>query len=97
MHGTYHILRFKLRMIGAYIDGTAIMLNDNEKSVNKSSKIKSTLNRKHISIPYYLVRQNIAAGVVNIGWISTSDNIAEALTNRLRGTNKKNLFRDWTY
>ena len=46
---TEHIieLRFKLQMFGVYIDGPAIMLNDNESAVNNSSNIESTLNKKH--------------------------------------------------
>ena len=66
---TEHIisLRFKLQMFGVDIDGPDIMLNDNESAVNNSSKIGSTLNKKHRSIAYHLVCQNFAAGVVKIG------------------------------
>ena len=65
------------------IDGPAIILNDNESAVNNSSKIESTLNRKHSSISYHIVCHNSEAGVVNIGWIYTADNISDALTKRL--------------
>ena len=68
---TEHIiaLRFKLQMFGIDIDVPAIMLNDNESAVNNSSNIESTLNKKHISIAYHLVCQNVVSKVVNIGWI----------------------------
>ena len=70
-------------MFGVDIDGPAIILNDNESAVNNSSKIESTLNKKHISIAYHLVLQHFAAGVLEIGLILTADNIADALTNIL--------------
>ena len=69
-------------MFGVDIDDPTIMLNNNEITVNNSSNIKSTLNKKQSSIAYHLVCQNVAAGVVKIGWVSTADNIADALTKR---------------
>ena len=83
------VLGFKLQMLVIYIDGPAIMLNYNESAVNNSSKIESTLNKKHISIAYHLVCHNVSSGVVKIGWISTADNIADALTKILRETKRK--------
>ena len=70
-------------MFGVDIDGPTIILNDNESAVNNISKIKSTLNKNHSSIAYHLIHQNVGAGVVNIGWISTANNISDALTKRL--------------
>ena len=48
-------LRFKLRMFGIPIDGESRMLNGNKSVVDSSSKLESTLNKKHNSIAYYLV------------------------------------------
>ena len=59
-------LRFKLRTFGIPIDGEARVLNDNKCSVYSSLKLESTLNKKHISIVYHLVRWNIAASLVNL-------------------------------
>ena len=73
------------------------MLNNNESAVNNSSKIESTLNKKHSSIAYHLVHHNVASRVVIIEWVSTSDNISDTLTNRLKESKKKHLFSDWTY
>ena len=58
-------------MFGVDIDGLAIMLNDNERAVKYSSEIEYTLNKNHSSIAYHLVCQNVAAGVIMIGWILT--------------------------
>ena len=84
-------------MFGIYIDGPIIMLNDNKSAVKNSSEIESTLNKKYGSISYHIVCQNIEAGVVNIGWISTADNIADALVKILTESKRKTLFGDWTY
>ena len=73
------------------------MLNDNKIAVNKISRIKYTLNKKHSSISYHLDIQNVAAGAVKIGSILTVDNIADVLTKRLTEPKRKILFCDWTY
>ena len=65
------------------------MLNYKEIIVKNSSKIEYTMNKNHSSINYHLVCKNVPAGA--------SDNIAEALTKRLKGTKRKKLFSDWTY
>ena len=67
-------------MFGVYIYGPAIILNDKRSAVNSSSNIEYTLNKKHISIDYHLVRQNVVSIVVHIRCISTEDNISETLT-----------------
>ena len=46
------VLRFKLRMFGIPIDGTAKVLCANESIVNNSSKLESSLNKKHCSLAY---------------------------------------------
>ena len=96
---TEHIiaLRFKLRMFGIPIDGPANILNDNMSAVGNSSKIESTLNKKHSSIAYHLVRWNVAADVIRVGWVNTEENIADPLTKRLPAHKRDRLFGDWTY
>ena len=49
-------LSFILRMFEIPIDGPADVLCDNLSVVNNSSKIESTLNKKHSSIAYHAVR-----------------------------------------
>ena len=76
-------------MFGLDIDGPTIMLNNNEIAVNNSSKIESTLNRKHRSISCHLVLQNVESGLVNIGWILIADNISDAFKNKLTEARRK--------
>ena len=84
-------------MFGVYIDGPTIIFNDKKSAVNNSSKIKSTLNKKHSSIAYHRVCQNVSDMVDKLRWISTADNIEEALTKILIEAKTEKLFRYWTY
>ena len=90
-------VRFKLRMFGIPIDGVTSVLCDNESMVNNASKIESVLHKKHVAIAYHAVRWAVAAGIVRVGWISTHDNIADAMTKRLPAVKRDYLFGNWTY
>lgn len=70
---------------------------DNESVVRNSMLVESTLNKKHNSIAYHYTRWNVAAGVVNISWIATLLNIADAFTKRLTQMRREELFGSWTY
>ena len=76
-------LRYKLRMFGVPIDGPTKVLCDNESVVKNSTRIDSTLHKKHSSIAYHSVRWAVAAGVIRVGWIPSRDNIADAMTKTL--------------
>ena len=69
-----------MRMFGIPIYGESIFLNDNKRVVYSRPKLDFTLNKKHSSIAYHLVRWNIAESVVHIGWIGGMLNISYALT-----------------
>ena len=93
-------LRFKLRMFGVPINKdrpATMILCDNEAVVKNSSKVESTLNKKHSALAYHFARWNVAAKVCTIGWISTQENIADAMTKRLPASTRNKLFGWWTY
>jgi hypothetical protein len=93
-------LRFKLRMFGIPIvnNGEATkILCDNNSVVTNTSNVESSLNKKHSSIAYHFSRWNVAAGVCQIGWIPTGENLADAMTKRLSVTTRDHLFSQWTY
>ena len=90
-------LRYKLRMFGVPVDGPTYVLCDNLGVVQNSSKIESTLNKKHSSIAYHAVRWSVASDVIKVGWINTCYNIADALTKLLTEVKREQLFGDWTY
>ena len=60
-------LRFKLRMFGVPVDDTTKILCDNQSVVRNSSKLESSLNKKHCSLAYHSVRWVIAASIIQIG------------------------------
>ena len=84
-------------MFGIPIDGELRILNANKSVVDSSSKLESTLNKKHNSIAYHLVRWNVAAGAVRIGWIEGILNKADAFTKILAAARRSKLFGDRTY
>ena len=90
-------LRFKLRMFGVPIEGPAHIYCDNESVVNNSSKVESTLDKKHNSVAYHYVRNTVAASVVIVAWINRSDNLADAFTKRLPEVTRNHLFGNWMY
>lgn len=90
-------LRFKLRMFGVPIDGPAYVYCDNESVVNNSSKVESTLNKKHNSVAYHYVRNAVAASIITVAWINRNDNLADAFTKRLPEATRNHLFGNWMY
>ena len=93
-------LRFKLRMFGVPISeeypATHIFC-DNEAVVKNSTKVESTLNKKHSEVAYHFTRWNVAAKVCSLAWIETGFNIADAFTKRLTQMTREFLFGEWTY
>mmetsp|Transcript_35878 Transcript_35878/g.50825 ORF Transcript_35878/g.50825 Transcript_35878/m.50825 type:complete len:144 (+) Transcript_35878:910-1341(+) len=64
-------LRYKLRMFGIPEEDTTKILCDNESVVNNSSKIESTINKKHKTIAFNVARWAVAARMIVVGWIKT--------------------------
>ena len=90
-------LRYKLYMFGVPIDGAADVLCDNQSVVNNTSKLSSTLNKKHNAIAYHAVRWAVAAEILRVGKIDTKLNLADAMTKRLVQSVREALFGAWTY
>ena len=57
----------------------------------------TTLHKKHVSIAYHAVGWAVAAEVIRVGWISTKQNLADAMTKVLTALNREELFCAWTY
>lgn len=91
-------LRFKLRMFGVPIDGPCRMFNDNESVVKNSSKVESTLTKKHNQLAYHVTRWAVAAGSVIVAWIPTNRMLADPLTKRMPSKQSRDeLFFQWMY
>lgn len=93
-------LRFKLRMFGIPISEERYSTNifcDNASVVKNTTNVDSTLNKKHSAVAYNFIRWNVAAGVCSLAWISTHENLADAMTKRLSAVTREYLFGNWTY
>ena len=78
-------LCYTLQMIGVPIDGSVLMLGDNNlKSVVLNTTIPSSaLKKKHNAIAYHRVREAIAARVIRFCYVETEKNLADVLTKPL--------------
>jgi hypothetical protein len=86
-------LRYKLRMLGIPIKGPANVFCDNKSVVTNSTIPTSTLKKKHNSIAYHRVREAVAAGILRIAKVHTTENLANLLTKPLTGTSLKSLIQ----
>ena len=75
--------RYTLRMLGAPLDGPALMLGDNNSVVLNCTMPSSVLKKKHNACSYHRVREAIAAGIIKFSHIPSEDNYADLLTKAL--------------
>ena len=80
-------------MFGIPIDGPANVFCDNKSIVTNASVPTSTLKKKHNAIAYHRVREAVAAGVLRIAKVHTSENLADLLTKPLSAAALKNLIQ----
>jgi hypothetical protein len=93
-------LRFKLQqMFGIPLPKgePAQIYCDNKSVVKNSSKVESVLNKKHNPICYHFTSWCVAAKIVTVAWIKSSDNLSNAMTKRLPETVREYLFGNWMY
>ena len=76
-------LRYKLQMFGVEVDGPTVLYCDNQSVVHNAQHPESKLKKKHISIAFHKIRGSVAAGVVEIHNVGTTDNLADILTKPL--------------
>ena len=84
-------LRYKLRMMGVPIEEPAFVKADNMSVVHNCSNPASMLKKKSNSIAYHYVRERCAAGVCNISYVPTAENVADMLTKSQPGPVRKRL------
>jgi hypothetical protein len=86
-------MRIKLKSFGIPIQGPANTYGDNGAVVKNTSIPESTLNKKHNSINYHIVRESVAARIMRIGKEDTETNIADAFTKLLHTDRKRKLLQ----
>jgi hypothetical protein len=82
-------MSYKLCTFGIPIDGPANVFCDNKSVMTNTTIPTSTLKKKHYSIAYHHVREAVAAGILHITKVHTSENLADLLTKALSGINLK--------
>ena len=75
--------RYMLRMMGAPLEKSALLLGDNNSVVLNTTMPSSVLKKKHCAVSYHKIREAIAAGIVKFSHISTEDNYVDILTKPL--------------
>ena len=80
-------------MFGIPIDGAANVFCDNNSVVINASIPTSTLKKKHNAIAYHRVREAVAAGLLRIAKVQSSENLADLLTKSLSGPAQRNLIQ----
>jgi len=76
-------VRYKLRMLGVPIRGSALLLGDNMSVVLNTTIPASPLKKKHLSCAYHRIREAIAAGIIDYAHIESKDNMADIFTKPL--------------
>jgi hypothetical protein len=85
-------LRYKLRMMGIPVEGSAYIFGDNKSVLANTMNPGSTLKKKCAAVAYHLIREGVARGEWVTAWISTHDNIADLLTKPMSYGAKRNGF-----
>jgi len=86
-------LQYKLQMFGIPIDGSANVFCDNKSAVTNAMTPTSTLKKKHNLIVYHRVREAVAAGILQIAKLHTSESLEDLLTKPLGAANLKSLIQ----
>jgi hypothetical protein len=90
-------IRYHLRSFGLRITQPTKIFVDNKSVVINSANPASSLNKKTIALAYHFVRQNQAAGVVDIQYVRSEDNYADLLTKPLNSTMLRNLLNEFMF
>ena len=86
-------LRYKLRMMGIWINGPTYIYGDNTSVLSNASIPESVLKKKSNSIAYHFVRKGSSSDEWCVAYVPTSDNVADLLTKSLGGEKRTSLVR----
>jgi hypothetical protein len=76
-------LRYKVRMMGVPIDGSANIFGNNKSVIVSATVPSSTLIKRHNAICYHRVREAVASKIIRITYIPSDQNLAYMLTKPL--------------
>ena len=84
--GAVEGLLFKLCMFSIPVEGPTDMMCDNNSVVKNLQHPESVLSKKHLSICYHHAREAVARGVIRMGKIESTQNLADLFTKTLLTT-----------
>ena len=92
-------LRIKLKSIGVPLLGPSNVYCNSQGVVKNTSVHESTLNKKHNSINYHVIREAVAAGILCVAKEETATNLADPLTKLVPYSRKQDLIGQvlWDY
>jgi hypothetical protein len=90
-------IRYMLRSLGVALDGPALMLGDNMSAVLNTTVPSSLLKKKHNSIAYHRVREDIAAKIMRFAYIKSEENVSDVLTKPLNNEKFHYLMKKWLF
>ena len=79
------------------MEGPADVLCDIRSVVTNSIVPTSMLNKRHNAICYHRVRKAQAAGVIRVGWIEGTKNVADLLTKTTLSNESKRRFTQFIF
>jgi len=79
------------------VEGPADVLCDNRSVVTNSSVPTSVLNKRHNAICYYRAREAQAAGIIRVGWIEGTKNIADLFTKTTLANESRRIFTQFIF
>ena len=83
--------RTMLRLMGANVEETSLLLGDNKSVVLNTTVPSSVLKKKHCALSYHKVREMISCKVIRFAHIDSSQNYSDILTKALPKARFKRL------
>jgi hypothetical protein len=79
-------IQYKLRMLGAPLDGPIWMFGDNKSMINSTAGSAGHLMKQHLILSWHQLCEKVAMGMVHYLHIGSKENIADCLTKHLAHT-----------
>ena len=79
--------------MGIPLDGPSNIFCDNESVVKSSINPEATLKNKRVLIAFHKCRDLFAAGIINVFFQKSADNLANLFTKVLPVNKRKNIFK----
>ena len=76
-------IRYMLRAFGIRLDGPTQVFGDNFSVITNAKDPDAKLKKKHVALSFHVVREAIAAGVIEPFWLKGAYNIADIMTKQL--------------